>query len=207
MVRDTRRLPADDRREQILEVAHSLFSASSFCQVGTADMAKAAGISEPALYRYFTSKKELFLATLRSAGSELLKRWQGIADEYSSDPIEALKVISRDYFAHLEQETASMRLHAHAVCELDDDATREALGENFLGFAHFISGIIEDGKRQGVIRKQVNARFTAWQFLGIGWVADITHLVGIEGEMDTREFAEWSDSILEVLRDPTGVGT
>ena len=60
-----RRLPAQDRRRQIIESAREVFASQSFAKVGTADLAKAVGVSEPALYRYFSGKKELFLATLR----------------------------------------------------------------------------------------------------------------------------------------------
>ena len=59
------RLSADIRRRQIIEAAREVFSSQSYRKVGTADVAKAVGVSEPALYRYFASKKELFLATLK----------------------------------------------------------------------------------------------------------------------------------------------
>ena len=68
-----RKLPAQHRRSQIIESAREVFAGQSYAKVGTADLAKAAGISEPALYRYFSGKKELFLATLRSTGPKLLE--------------------------------------------------------------------------------------------------------------------------------------
>ena len=71
-----RRLSAKERRRQIIETARGVFASQNYGRAGTADLAKAAGISEPALYRYFASKKELFLATLRDTGARLLEIWR-----------------------------------------------------------------------------------------------------------------------------------
>src|SRR3972149_4666841 len=81
-----RRLPAKDRKSQIIETAHGVFASQSYAKVGTAGLAKAAGVSEPALYRYFSGKKELFLATLRSTAPKLLEIWQGIGSAVGGPP-------------------------------------------------------------------------------------------------------------------------
>ena len=54
-----RRLPAEKRRRQIIESARGVFASQSYGRVGTADLARAAGISEPALYRHFAGKVKL----------------------------------------------------------------------------------------------------------------------------------------------------
>ena len=65
---------------------------------------KAAGISEPGLYRHFSGKKELFVATIRATGPRLLKIWEEISCDYE-DPIETLWAIGVYYYDHLEIAT------------------------------------------------------------------------------------------------------
>jgi AcrR family transcriptional regulator len=56
------RLPADERRNQIVDVAVQVFARHGYAATGTADIAEAAGIGEPTIYRYFESKRDLYLA-------------------------------------------------------------------------------------------------------------------------------------------------
>ena len=42
-------------------------------EVSMADVAAAAGVSKPLLYHYFSTKSELYLATIRSAADELIE--------------------------------------------------------------------------------------------------------------------------------------
>ena len=61
------RLPAAERRQAIVEAAMRVFSTGSYSGATTADIARAAGISEPILYRHFASKRELYFAALDEA--------------------------------------------------------------------------------------------------------------------------------------------
>ena len=56
------RLPAAERRQSLLEAALPIFAAGSYRGVTTAEIARAAGVSEPVLYRHFPSKRALYLA-------------------------------------------------------------------------------------------------------------------------------------------------
>lgn len=65
------RLPASARREQILEVAVSVFARYGFHEASMNDVADAAGVTKPVLYQHFDSKQELYVALLEEAGSRL----------------------------------------------------------------------------------------------------------------------------------------
>ncbi len=68
------RMPAGERRRQILETALPVFALQGFAATGTRDLAKAAGVSEPILYRHFTDKPALFAAVLEVATDEIIER-------------------------------------------------------------------------------------------------------------------------------------
>ena len=194
-----RRLPAQHRKRQILESARQVFANQSYSKVGTADVAKAAGVSEPALYRYFSGKKELFLATLRSTAPKLLDIWQSIASDVD-DPLETLWSIGVDYYDHLQSHSGNMKLQFQAVSEADDPDIGQALHENFSAFVRFVTETIDEGKRRGIVRRDVDSRLVAWQFLGIGLTLDLMHLLGFSSELDRSKVEQWGKLYLDTLR-------
>lgn len=203
-----RRLPAHDRRRRIIESAREVFSGQSFANVGTADLAKAAEVSEPALYRYFSGKKELFLATLRSTAPKLLEVWQSIAYDVD-DPLETLWSIGVHYYDHLQSHSGNMKLQFQAVSEAGDPEIREALRENFAGFVLFVSETLEEGKRRGIVRRDIDSELVAWQFLGIGLTLDLMQILGFSDVLDRGKVEQWSRLYQEMLRAPRrrhGVG-
>ncbi|AVH56520.1 MULTISPECIES: TetR/AcrR family transcriptional regulator [Streptomyces] len=67
-----RRLSVEERRRQLLEAALSLFAQRVPEEVSLDDVAEAAGVSRPLVYRYFPGgKQQLYEAALRSAAEEL----------------------------------------------------------------------------------------------------------------------------------------
>jgi len=58
----TTRQTAEERRPAVLEAATREFAVKGFHGASTDDIARAAGISQPYLFRLFGSKKELYLA-------------------------------------------------------------------------------------------------------------------------------------------------
>ena len=58
------RLTAAARRLELIQTALRVFTEGSYRGTTTAEIARAAGISEPILYRHFASKRDLYLAAL-----------------------------------------------------------------------------------------------------------------------------------------------
>ncbi len=196
-----RKLPAQHRKRQIIESARDVFAGQSFAKVGTADLAKAAGLSEPALYRYFSGKKELFLATLQSTGPKLLDMWQEIASDIE-DPLETLWAIGVHYYDHLQSHSGNMKIQFQAVSEADDPDIRAALRENFEAFVRFVAETLDEGKRRGIVRRDVDSHVLAWQFLGIGFTLDLMHLLGFGSTLDRGKAEQWALLYQQMLRAP-----
>ncbi|MBB0245008.1 TetR family transcriptional regulator [Streptomyces alkaliphilus] len=67
-----RRLSADARREQLIRAAQGLFAHHAPEDVSPEDVARAAGVSRPLVYRYFPGgKQQLYEAVLLDAAEEL----------------------------------------------------------------------------------------------------------------------------------------
>jgi AcrR family transcriptional regulator len=70
MARSTRQT-AQERRHAVLDAATEEFAAKGYHGTSTDDIARAAGISQPYLFRLFGSKKDLYLATVQRSKDEL----------------------------------------------------------------------------------------------------------------------------------------
>ena len=101
-----RRLPAGERREALLAAALPVFAIRGYEGTTTRDLAAAAQVSEPVLYRHFPSKADLFAAVLSRVEERLLARLEGAIAEAGDAPrrIEALAKSLPDLLARMEDE-------------------------------------------------------------------------------------------------------
>lgn len=65
------RLPAPERREQLLAMARVVFARNGFHDTSMNDVAAEAGVTKPVLYQHFASKRELYRAVLEEVGNRL----------------------------------------------------------------------------------------------------------------------------------------
>jgi AcrR family transcriptional regulator len=65
------RLPAPERRRQLLSVAVEEFGARGYHDTSMNRLADAAGVTKPVLYQHFASKRELYIELLRDIGGRL----------------------------------------------------------------------------------------------------------------------------------------
>jgi TetR/AcrR family transcriptional regulator len=81
----TLRLPASDRRLQLLETALDFFSRKGFSGTTTKEIAAAAGVTEAIIFRHFPTKQDLYNAVLdhhHNAGAvnECIEQWKSCMD-------------------------------------------------------------------------------------------------------------------------------
>jgi AcrR family transcriptional regulator len=65
---------AEARRRRILRAADLLFAERAYASVQMDDIAHAAEVAKPTLYRYFESKEQLFLAALEENVADLMQK-------------------------------------------------------------------------------------------------------------------------------------
>ncbi|GAB3123967.1 TetR/AcrR family transcriptional regulator [Glaciibacter psychrotolerans] len=83
------RIPAAERREQILAAASQVFGARGYAGATTDQVAQAAGISQPYVVRMFGTKENLFIEVIERSLSRLMTVFRGeIAktDPQAADP-------------------------------------------------------------------------------------------------------------------------
>ncbi len=99
-----RRLPVQQRREQLIAVALELFSRHAPEEVSLDDVAAAAEASRPLVYRYFPGgKQQLYEAALRTAADELASRF---VEPTWGTPAERLGHVLDRYFTFVGEYAA-----------------------------------------------------------------------------------------------------
>jgi AcrR family transcriptional regulator len=106
--RPTKRLPPVERRALILDAAGRLFGAHGHDATRLDDVAAAAGVTKPILYRHFASKQDLYLAVLARHRDDLPTFTAGLT---SAGPPEArLREVLDGWFAYVEAHAYSWRM-------------------------------------------------------------------------------------------------
>ena len=200
--------PALERRQMILDGAEAVFADLGFAGADTTVLARAAGVSAPALYRYFPSKKDLFLAALKSAGPRLARIWKGTAAS-APDPLEAIWSFGLGYYDHVQDHSPVMKMWFQELCESDDPEIRAVLTENFTSLVDLLQANLDAGKRQGLVGDDVDTRVAAWHFMAIGLTFDLINLLKLDDELDRRKVEHWGRLYLKSIgreaRDGAGV--
>jgi AcrR family transcriptional regulator len=124
MVETTTRHSAAERREAVLDAATHEFAVKGFHGGSTEAIARAAGISQPYLFRLFRTKKELYLATSQRAIDHL---YRVFADASAGKTgIEALHAMGDAYDTVMaDRDRLMLMLKCWASC--DDPEICEAV--------------------------------------------------------------------------------
>jgi AcrR family transcriptional regulator len=95
-----RRLPGAERRELILEAAGRLFGEGGYSHTTLDEIAAAAQVTKPILYRHFDSKKALYLALLERHREDLPRFFERVPGDLPfEERVEAILEAWFDYVA------------------------------------------------------------------------------------------------------------
>lgn len=115
------RQTAAERREAVLEAARHEFAQHGLHGASTDAIARAAGISQPYLFRLFGSKKRLYLAVNDACFARTLEVWRGAAAGKSGEDF--LRAIGEAYIGLIESDPTMLQgqLQAYAASVVDED--------------------------------------------------------------------------------------
>jgi len=118
-----RKLPAEERRRQILEAAARVFARKGYHPAKTKEIAGEAGVSEGTLYNYFGSKREILVSLTTLLVTDTLT--EVLAQAPVEDERAFIKAILRDRFAVVDQNPPLMRALVQEA--LQDESLRAEL--------------------------------------------------------------------------------
>lgn len=161
------RMRAQQRRRQLLEVAASLFARLGYRGTTTAELAKAAGITEPILYRHFNNKLDLFVTLVDEVGHEVIAGWQK-ALEGVEEPLRRLDIILAGNPATHERGRGVYRVIFQAMTEAEGDRDIARALKQHISLLHkFIASEVASLQKAGAIRKDEPARDLTWLLMNV----------------------------------------
>ena len=138
------RQTAEQRREAVLAAALDAFARGGLHGTSTEEIAAAAGISQPYLFRLFGTKKKLFLATIDRCMADTLELFRQAAGERRGQ--EALEAMGKAYLGMVTTDRTRLlaQMAGYAACDDADvrDAMRAGYGKLHL-FVETVSGLDE----------------------------------------------------------------
>jgi AcrR family transcriptional regulator len=109
------RMSAEERRESVLEAAVAEFSKGGLAGTSTEAIAARAGISQPYLFRLFSTKKDLFIASLERAFARVEQRFADVSEGLAGDA--ALDAMARAYHDLVgNRDLLLCQLQTYAAC-------------------------------------------------------------------------------------------
>jgi AcrR family transcriptional regulator len=168
------RLPAAQRREALVDAALCVFVTGSYRAATTAEIARAAGISEPILYRHFASKRDLYLACLDACWARVRELWDAARDE-EEDPSAWLPAMGRAYLEATDRRTMLVELWVQALTEAGRDPTiRRALRSHLKEVHAYVTGVIGAAQEAGGVLAERDPVSEGWIWMSFGLVGIIS---------------------------------
>jgi AcrR family transcriptional regulator len=176
------RLPAEQRRRQLLDVALEIFAGRGFHATSMDEVATAAGMTKPVLYQHFPSKRALYVELLEDVGNQLLTQLASATDRVTTGRQRVEEGFGA-YFRFVDENRSAFRLLFGASVRNDPEFSAvadrfidRAVGvistliqipvpdEHRLMLANALVGIAESTSRRSLARGEGvdSERLAAW---------------------------------------------
>lgn len=172
------RLSAEERKSTVLECACQIFAKGSYHGATTAEIARTAGVTEPILYRHFSSKRDLYLACLTQAWVECRTMWEGAVDA-EPDPALWVAAMGSSYFAAKDKRGNVALLWVQALTEASDDPEiRRFIRRHIREVHEFVADVIRRAQEAGGVLSDRDPEAEAWIFISIGLLGTVSKRLG-----------------------------
>ena len=166
-----------ETKTKISEVALRLFSQNGYPGTSMSDIAAQLGITKPALYKHYGSKREIFDSILkrmsdmdyeRAAEYEMPEAEpDGFAEAYMNTPVEKIRAYSIAQFRHWTEDGFSSQFRKMLTIEQYNDSTMADLYQNYLaaGPAEYMARIFRRAASTDAEAMQLALEFYGPMFL------------------------------------------
>jgi AcrR family transcriptional regulator len=189
-----RRLPAEERRRQIVEAVLDVVAEHGISGTTVARIAEAAGVSEGTLYVYFQNREEMLTAAL----DRIFARMADLIDSSTeSDALSRLRDIAERHADVMRTERQQFTSPwIEFIAAGPQAGLREAIAQTQTrAFAKMLS-IVQQGQADGTIRSDIDARRITWQWYTAIWAENLSSLMGLNEYIDAGHSAYSVDLML-----------
>lgn len=152
-----------DKSNRILRAAERVFAEKGYTQATISEIAKLSAISEGTIYEYFENKEDLLLSIPERRFKEHIDALEEIFE--IKDPSRKLRRLIRYHFSLYLRERDFLKVFLLHI-QLNKKFYDSPVYEIFKQYTQVIIDTLEEGKREGSIRANVNNRVFENLFLG-----------------------------------------
>jgi AcrR family transcriptional regulator len=194
------------RQEEIVDATLRLVPKYGLRGTTVSRIAGAVGMSRGALYQHFANREAVVFAAMERM-AERAARW--VSSASGRNAYERLLDLSTSHapFTAAELETfvrPSIELMATSG---KADLAEQVRGRQLRTFQAFLE-MVEEGKRDGSIRADVESEDIAWALLNLAWVEDLARVMELRQLFDSgatsRNFARILAAVAGPARDEPG---
>jgi len=143
-----------EKRDRILRAAVTIFSRKGFFNSKVSEIARAASVADGTIYLYFRNKDDLLISLFEEKMGEVVADVRRrIADGGNS--LEKLKIFIENHMDLLEREAGLVEV-LQVELRQSTKFLKNYTPVKFFEYLEIISDILEEGKREGVLRPDLN---------------------------------------------------
>ena len=189
-----RRLPSEERRAQIVEVALQLVAKYGVQGTTLHRIAKEVGVTHPALYSHFASRREILLAALDVLFDRIMAVHRASTQENALERLRAISIHHTELVASAPDGFVSPLFEFIAASP--EEGLREALAARQGVLAQDLADIVREGQQQGTIRPDADPEQVAWLITSRHWTEDVALLMGVDKDWDRARSTQLLDLII-----------
>ena len=194
-----KRLPATERKKQILKSAVTVFARSNYRSAKVVDIAAEVDISEAMVYKYFQTKKSIFLNILEHMSDRIITFWKEEVEK-EPDALIALKKMGLAYYERMKKHPNELKVQFQAISEIDDPDIAGQLRQDHLKYIRFLNSVLQKGVKQGIIKKNLNTEEVAFLINGAGIVLNMMKLLSFDITSFKMNPESLLDHFIEMIR-------
>jgi AcrR family transcriptional regulator len=156
----------DIRQEQIKKAVLSIIADEGLHNMTTRNLAKRIGLSEGAIFRHFSTKRDIIMGIMDDVATDLIGSLRNIAIKSDKAEEKLFEYLCRNIKYLKENRGITILLFSEAA-HLGDKELKEKLNQILSEQKQFIIKIVKDGIAEGVWDKNVNAEDLAIIYMGI----------------------------------------
>lgn len=149
------RQSAEERKAQIVAEVLRLADEIGPDRLSTTDVARAIGLSQPAIFRHFPTKGALWLAVAEDIADRLQRDWVA-AEGGASEPHARLKALIGAQLTAISATPALPSILFSRELQVDNEALRDVFRGLLAGFQGRLVAVIRDLQAAGDLKRDVS---------------------------------------------------
>jgi len=155
-----------ERRKEIIDAARQLIMREGVQGVTIKNISRKNRISEPAIYRHFENKRAILVGVIENFEGNLMAAIEKPIQRHGN-PLDRLREIMRTHLIFTEKKRGMLFAITAESIHFNDDFLRRRILQVIEKYKGRIKNILNEAKREGFLREDINLDVAALAFFGL----------------------------------------